>query len=461
MKSFHLVFGSTAIALSVGFTLGSRAGVEPAPAAHAASPAPNATASATIAVPQESSGTLTGLRQAGDQPSPDFGQQPLIDGLPAGLQPWRDPNRPDVIVLDEGYDDFFLRTDRSSEQRAPGPINLQRYQFAFSKWAFPTYLGVPIALTPEDLVAGKVDVAIVGVPSDFNVAGGQGWAANQMRIIRTIDTANKGYDRHVSVNYMKELTIVDYGNASQNMFQMGLSLAEGAKVVGEILGAGATAVVVGGSHDTEAVGHMAMVRQFGPKNYATVHFDAHEDAYGVSLGTFVHGGRARRWAWEQGWIKGEDLHSLGMRGPYGDPEILAWQREVGERYHYMAEFEEDGFDVAWARVLEEVKGKRLHISFDVDAVDPSFVPGVSNPDPGGFTAAQAIRMVRELAIQNDVAIIEFDEYSPIYDDTHYSTALVIDRMMRAFLAGKALRKKGITDPNYVDPEVLDHGKRKR
>ena len=149
-----------------------------------------------------------------------------------------------------------------------------------------------------------------------------------------------------------------------------------------------------------------------------------------------------------------------MRGVYGSPEILEWQRKTGERYHYMAEFEKDGFDKVWARILKEVKGKLLHISFDVDAVDPSYVPGVSNPDPGGFTAAEAIRMVRELAIQNEVAIIEFDEYSPLYDDRHYNTALVIDRMMRAFLGGKALRKKGTTDPNYVDPKVLDHGHRK-
>ncbi|MFD2159155.1 arginase family protein [Rubritalea tangerina] len=316
-------------------------------------------------------------------------------------------------------------------------------------------------MSKEDLIAGKVDVAIVGVPSDFNATGGQGWAANQMRIIRTIDTANKGYDRHVSIDYMKELNIVDYGNAAQSMFQMGLSLAEGAKVVGEILDAGATAMVIGGSHDTEAVGHMAMVKKFGPKNYATIHFDAHEDTYDVSLGTFVHGGRARRWAWEKGWIKGEDLHSLGMRGAYGSPEILKWQREVGERYHYMAEFEEKGFDATWKKVLEEVKGKRLYISFDVDVVDPSHVPGVSNPDPGGFTSAQVIRMVRELAIQNEVAVIDFCEYTPLLDDRHYNTALVIDRLMRAFLAGKALRdKKGITDPNYVDPQVLDHGQEK-
>ncbi len=393
---------------------------------------------------------------AQDPPSPNFENDTIIDGLPASMQPWRDPNNLNHIVLDDDYAAFFMRTDRSNDARPAGLINVQRYQFAFSKWAFPTYLGAPIALTPEDLKAGNVDVAIVGVPSDFNLTGGQGWAANQMRIIRTIDTGNKGYDRTVSVDYFKELNIVDYGNAAQNMFQMGLSLNEGAKVVLEILDSGATAMVVGGSHDTEAVGHMAMVKHFGPKNYATVHIDAHEDTYDVSLGILVHGGRARRWAWENGWIKGEDLHSLGMRGNYGSPEILEWQKKVGEQYHYMVEFEDNGFEATWKKILEEVKGKTLYISFDLDAIDPAHAPGVSNPDPGGFTAIQAMNMVRQLAIQNDVAIIDFCEYTPLLDDRHYNTALMIDRLMRAFLGGKALRKKGITDPTYRGSGVLDH-----
>ena len=38
---------------------------------------------------------------AQDPASPNLDEQPVIDGLPAGLQPWRDPNRPDVIVLDD------------------------------------------------------------------------------------------------------------------------------------------------------------------------------------------------------------------------------------------------------------------------------------------------------------------------------------------------------------------------
>ncbi|WP_168206419.1 arginase family protein [Labrenzia sp. PHM005] len=401
---------------------------------------------------------LTMIVLAEDPASPDLQSQPKVDGLPADLVPWRDPNNPNVIILDDDSKAFLTRRDRSEDlERTPGPINMQRYAEQWSKWAFPTYLGAPVALTPEDLKAGEVDVAIVGLPSDFNPSGGQGWAANQMRIIRTIDTANKGVDPHTHVNYMKELNIVDYGNAAQNPFQLGMSLGEHARVLTEILDSGAIAIAIGGDHGTEAAGHMAMVNHFGPKNYATVHFDAHQDVYDTSLGAFTHGGRARRWAWENGWIKGKDLHSVGMRSPYGDPKLVDWQREVGEQYHYMPEFERNGFEETWKKVLEEVKGKRLHISFDVDAIDPAHVPGVSNPDPGGFTALEAIRMVRELAIQNDVAMIEFDEYSPLYDDTHYNTAIVIDRMMRAFLAGVALRKKGITDPNYMDPVVLDHG----
>jgi hypothetical protein len=37
-----------------------------------------------------------------------------------------------------------------------------------------------------------------------------------------------------------------------------------------------------------------------------------------------------------------------------------------------------------------------------------------------------------------------------------NTALMINRMIRAFLAGTAARKLGITDPDYIAPERLKH-----
>jgi hypothetical protein len=42
-------------------------------------------------------------------------------------------------------------------------------------------------------------------------------------------------------------------------------------------------------------------------------------------------------------------------------------------------------------------------------------------------------------------------------DTGYqTTALVGQRAMREVLNGMALRKKGITDPNYYHPQLIDH-----
>ena len=373
---------------------------------------------------------------------------------------WRDPNNPNVTILDKDWDVHYRRRDSSKDpKREPGPFSLQRYEHPFSQTAFPSVLGVPVALTPEDLKAGKVDVAIVGIPNQDNPSGGQAWAPNQMRVIRTIDYAHSGNDSYLNINYFEKLNVVDYGNASYNPLLAGQNNEEHAKVLGEILDAGATFIGIGGDHSTEASCLLAMYKKFGPKNFAIVHFDAHHDVYKGSMGAFVHGGRQRRWAYENGWLKGEDMISVGMRTPYGDPKILKWQQMVGERYHYMAEFDRDGFDTVFKRILKEVKGKRLYISFDMDAIDPAHVCGISNPEPGGFTSKQAITMLRGLAMQNDVAGIEFTEYSPLLDDNHYNTAIVMDRLMRAFLAGKAARKMGITDPHYVAPEMLNHGQR--
>jgi len=122
----------------------------------------------------------------------------------------------------------------------------------------------------------------------------------------------------------------------------------------------------------------------------------------------------------------------------------------------MAEFERDGFEKVWGRIKEELKGKKLYISFDIDVLDTPHVPGTSNPEPGGIDAIQALTMLRGLAIQNEVLLIDFVEYSPLLDDRHYNTALMINRMMRAFIAGTAARKLGITDPDYIAPVSLRH-----
>ena len=55
--------------------------------------------------------------------------------------------------------------------REPGPINIQRFIGGPGFAGIPTFFKLPIALTPEDLKAGNVDVAIVGAYIDMGFGG--------------------------------------------------------------------------------------------------------------------------------------------------------------------------------------------------------------------------------------------------------------------------------------------------
>jgi agmatinase len=74
----------------------------------------------------------------------------------------------------------------------------------------------------------------------------------------------------------------------------------------------------------------------------------------------------------------------------------------------------------------------LYISFDMDALDPAFAPGVSHPEPGGLSTRQAIRVIQTLQAP---AIIGADivEYNPRRDPTGI-TAMVAAKLMKEIAA---------------------------
>ena len=133
---------------------------------------------------------------------------------------------------------------------------------------------------------------------------------------------------------------------------------------------------------------------------------------------------------------------------------MDWMWDNRTNYYFMPQFERNGFDKTWKKLRDELKGRKIYISIDMDVLDPAHVPGVSNPEIGGMTTLQMMRMLRELFLQNEVLAIDFVEYSPLLDDRRYNTANTISRLMRHVLAAKAARKQGITDPDYVAPEML-------
>lgn len=82
--------------------------------------------------------------------------------------PARDKASIPLDAKDPTFNDWKMRRSPAFDTpRQPGPINVQRYVSSGPKQGIPTFFNLPVALTPADLVAGEVDVAIMGAGLDM------------------------------------------------------------------------------------------------------------------------------------------------------------------------------------------------------------------------------------------------------------------------------------------------------
>jgi agmatinase len=81
-------------------------------------------------------------------------------------------------------------------------------------------------------------------------------------------------------------------------------------------------------------------------------------------------------------------------------------------------------------MIKRLRNKPVYITLDLDVMDPSLLPGVGTPEPGGFTFQEIISLLKKLQALH---VIGFDmvELTPDYDPTGISsvTASVILREM--------------------------------
>ena len=80
---------------------------------------------------------------------------------------------------------------------------------------------------------------------------------------------------------------------------------------------------------------------------------------------------------------------------------------------------------------------------------------MGTPEPGGLSLRELFPMLRAIGVQNKVVGVELVELNPLTDHT-YRSPLVAVRMLREVLTGIAMRKKGITDPMYLEKLWTDH-----
>jgi arginase len=77
-----------------------------------------------------------------------------------------------------------------------------------------------------------------------------------------------------------------------------------------------------------------------------------------------------------------------------------------------------------AKVLKQFREKvdHIHISFDVDSVDPSVAPGVGTPIPGGLSYREAHLLMETIAECGCMSSLEIAEVNPILDHKNQSAS---------------------------------------
>lgn len=111
-----------------------------------------------------------------------------------------------------------------------------------------------------------------------------------------------------------------------------------------------------------------------------------------------------------------NLAIIGLRSiDPGERELI---KELGVAAYTMFDVDRLGMYEIASRVLEDMSRSvdHLHISFDVDGVDPSVAPGVGTPVPGGLTYREAHLFMEMISQIDAYASLEVAEVNPILDD---------------------------------------------
>jgi arginase len=115
-----------------------------------------------------------------------------------------------------------------------------------------------------------------------------------------------------------------------------------------------------------------------------------------------------------------------------DPGEQAVVRELGLAVYTISDLDRRGVEPVIAEALDRVSGGSfVHVSVDLDVVDPEFAPGVGDPVRGGLSyreAHLALELVAEAGVLDSLEVVEVN---PIRDHENTTAALAVELVASA------------------------------
>lgn len=293
---------------------------------------------------------------------------------------------------------------------------------------------IAIIGAPMDLGAGRrgVDMgpSAIRVANIHSRVAGLGYKVEDLGNV-AVEQAESLLAGHKRARYLKEIA------------ETCLRLAER---VERAAGQGKVPLILGGDHSLAAGSISGMANHFQKRGekVGVLWIDAHTDmntpqtspsgnVHGMPLACLIGKG-PKELTHLFGWAPKIDPRNVALIG-IRDVDLLeaTHVKKSGVRAFTMRDIDEKGLP----RVMEEAIAiasagtAGIHLSFDMDSVDPDEAPGVGTPVRGGMTYREAHLAMEILSDAAKLVSLEVVEVNPVLDVANRTADLAVELMMSA------------------------------
>lgn len=286
----------------------------------------------------------------------------------------------------------------------------------------------------------KADIAVLGMPfgsaySPRAFTNDQTHAPQTMRdisdrIVREPDHYDFDIDGPM-LQGRDDIRFIDCGDVIPDLSKPGDHYRKAETAMRHIIKAGALPIVLGGDHGITT----PILRAYDSLSPITlVHVDAHLDWRDEVDGVRDGLSSPIRRASEMNHVK--DIVQIGLRA---QGSARTEEFEAARRYGAQLITAYELHEIGMQAVLDKIPDNgNYYLSIDADGIDPSIMPAVAGPAPGGVTYVQARQLIHGLVKKGRVVGMDIVEIQPHKDLASQVTCVTAGRFI-VNLIGAAIR----------------------
>ena len=303
-------------------------------------------------------------------------------------------------------------------------------------------------IKPRGNITMKKNISIIGVPMDLGQSRrGVDMGPSAIRYAGVTETLEQ---LKFTINDLGDIpitrpneTVIDKASNLKNLDQITEANQQLAKMVDQEIEKGNFPLILGGDHSI-AIGSLAGISKYY-ENLGVIWYDAHSDMnsgetspsgniHGMPLAVSMGIGHEKLTNISDYMpkVKPENIVLVGARSlDPGEKELI---REKGIKVFTMHEIDRLGMP----KVMEETiaylneRTDGVHLSLDLDGLDPSEAPGVGTPVLGGMTYRESHLAMEMLFESSLITSAEFVEVNPILDDKNKTATVAVALMGSLF-----------------------------